>query len=349
MRNLVCPKCHQRVFFEQVQCNSCSQLLAFDEMEMAVRELDSARACSNRDLIGCNWSADGEDKFCHSCALTRTIPNLSSPKNLLLWNRVEQAKRRLVHDLYRLKLPLVSESGTRLCFDILSDQAGSGSIMTGHSAGLITLNIAEADDVEREARRVAFREPYRTLLGHFRHEVGHFYWELLVAETRLKGPFRLIFGDESRSYQDSLQQYHGRVDRSYDRNAYISEYASSHPWEDWAETFAHFLHIVSVLDSVAGLPLSLDFRLLETLQDPYLESDFNALLASWTPLAYSMNELNRSLGLGDVYPFQLSAVMSGKLHFVHMVVQGYRNRERVEARLDSQAPSSPLLRRNYKK
>jgi hypothetical protein len=338
MRNLNCPKCHQRVFFEQVQCNNCSQLLAFDVMQMTVREFDAATACANRDLIGCNWSTDGEKRYCPSCALTRTIPNLSSAKNLLLWNRVEQAKRRLVYDLYRLKLPLAAESGTRLCFDILSDEAGDGSIMTGHSAGLITLNVAEADDVEREARRVAFREPYRTLLGHFRHEVGHFYWELLVAETRLQGPFRLIFGDESNSYQQALREYHGRLDRSYNHNAYISEYASSHPWEDWAETFAHFLHIVSALDSVAGLPLSLDVRALETLQDPYLESDFNALLASWTPLAYSMNELNRSLGLSDAYPFQLSAVMSGKLHFAHMVVQSYRDREGVEARSGSQTP-----------
>src|SRR5262249_16709064 len=156
--------------------------------------------------------------------------------------------------------------GAQLTFDVLSEDAAEGPIVTGHSAGLIILNLAEADDVERESRRVAFREPYRTLLGHFRHEVGHFYWDLLVAETKLKAPFRLIFGDESRNYQDELRAYHDRVDRSYDHATFISEYASAHPWEDWAETFAHFLHIVSALDSIAGLPLSLDSRTLETLQ-----------------------------------------------------------------------------------
>jgi hypothetical protein len=159
-----------------------------------------------------------------------------------------------------------------------------------------------------------------------RHEVGHFYWDVLVAETRLKQPFRLIFGDESSNYQDALDAYHDRSDRSYDRAAFISEYGSAHPWEDWAETFAHFLHIVSALDSAADLPLSLEARVLETLQDPYLESDFSALLVSWTPLAHSLNELNRSLGLGDAYPFELSGAVSGKLHFVHMAIQGHRAR-----------------------
>ena len=244
---------------------------------------------------------------------------------------MEEAKRRLVYDLCRLKLPLTSGGGVRLAFDILSEDAQDGPILTGHSAGLITLNLAEADDVERESRRVALREPYRTLLGHFRHEVGHFYWELLVAETKLKSPFRLVFGDESLDYQDALWTYHNRADRSYDRAAFISEYASAHPWEDWAETFAHFLHIVSVLDSVAGLPLSLQSRALEALRDPYLESDFGALLASWMPLAYSLNELNRSLGRDDAYPFQLSDAVSGKLHFIHMAIQSHQHRIRLTA------------------
>jgi len=320
MRNLFCPKCSERIFFEQGRCARCSQRLAFDPLLLVTRRLEEVKPCSNRDLIGCNWSADEKSRYCCSCALTRTIPNLGSTKNRLLWSRVEEAKRRLVYDLCRLKLPLKSEAN-QLSFDILSDDPEEGPIMTGHSAGLITLNLAEADDLERETRRVAFREPYRTLLGHFRHEVGHFCWDLLVDETQLRGPFRLIFGNESQSYENALKAYHERTDRSYDRAAFISEYASSHPWEDWAETFAHFLHIVSVLDSVAGLPLSLESRALETLRDPYLESDFSALLASWTPLAYSLNELNRSLGLGDAYPFQLSSVAIGKLHFIHMAIQ----------------------------
>ena len=168
---------------------------------------------------------------------------------------------------------------------------------------------------------------YRTLLGHFRHEVGHFYWDVLVNDTRLQMPFRLIFGDERQDYGASMRGYHARTDRSYDRRAFISEYATSHPWEDWAETFAHFLHIVSTLDTASALPLTLDERSRRTLVDPYLEKDFEALLSSWSPVSYTMNELNRSMGLGDAYPFELSQAVRGKLHFVHMVILGFRDRE----------------------
>jgi hypothetical protein len=324
MKSLFCPRCSQRIFFEQLRCPHCSLTLAFDPVALHVRPLSELNACSNRDLIGCNWSADEEGHYCCSCALTRTIQNLGAIKNRLLWSRVEEAKRRLVYDLCRLTLPLSAKGDTKLCFDVLSEDAGEGPIMTGHSDGLITLNLAEADDVERESRRVAFHEPYRTQLGHFRHEVGHFYWDLLVSETKLKCPSTLIFGDECHSYEDALKDYHTRSDRSYDRTAFISQYASSHPWEDWAETFAHFLRIVSTLDSVAGLPLSLESRTIETLRDPYLETDFGALLASWTSLAYSLNELNRSLGLSDAYPFHLTSVVAGKLHFIHMAIHNYR-------------------------
>jgi hypothetical protein len=281
------------------------------------------RVCANRSLIGCNWVAQDDNCYCRSCSLTRTIPVIQQ-RNIALWRRAEQAKRRLLYDLARLRLPLGSQAGDRhIAFDILADE-GSEPVMTGHLRGLITLSLSEADDVEREARRMRFGEPYRTLLGHFRHEVGHFYWDLLVDETKLQRPFRLIFGDETTDYKESIERYHARGDRSYDPAAFISEYATSHPWEDWAETFAHFLHIVSTLDSASSLPLSLDRRLHQTLEDPYMEKDFEALLASWSPVAYTINELNRSMGLSDAYPFELSAAARGKLHFVHMAVLTFR-------------------------
>jgi len=284
------------------------------------------RSCGNRDIIGCNWCAEGSELYCGSCGLTQKIPNLGSPRNIMLWRRVEEAKRRLLYDLARLRLPLTSRNGSRLAFEILSDEIGP--ILTGHLSGLITLNLAEADDVERESRRISFREPYRTLLGHFRHEIGHFYWDLLVEGTTLQAPFKLIFGDETQDYQAAISAYYGRADRSYDRTGFISEYATSHPWEDWAETFAHFLHIVSTLDSLAGLPLSLNERARQTLTDPYLESDFEALLALWTPLSRSINELNRSLGMGAAYPFDVPPAVKGKLHLVHMAISAYREQHR---------------------
>lgn len=235
---------------------------------------------------------------------------------------MEEAKRRLLYDLGRLHLPLASRSGVRVAFNILSDE--DGPVLTGHLSGLITLNLAEADDVERESRRAAFREPYRTLLGHFRHEIGHFYWDLLVESTKLRAPFNLIFGDAAQDYQTALSSYYNRTQRIYDRQSFISEYATSHPWEDWAETFAHFLHIVSTLDTLASLPLALEERTKQVLKDPYLEIDFEALLASWQPVSRSINELNRSLGLSDAYPFELAPAVVGKLHLVHMAIGGFR-------------------------
>jgi hypothetical protein len=324
MRQLLCPHCRTATFFELEQCPTCDTPLAFDPKCLAFDELKSTVPCANRTLIGCNWSVDDGQGFCHSCRLTRTIPNLGSTRNVRLWKRVETAKRRLVYDLARLGLPLAVRSGQQISFDILSEETAGAPIMTGHLAGLITLSLAEADDAERESRRVAFREPYRTLLGHFRHEVGHFYWEVLVDGTSLQSAFRLIFGDESASYAAALKAYHARTDRSYDRDAFISEYATSHPWEDWAETFAHFLHIVATLDSAAALPLSLDARSRQTFENPYREADFEALLTSWTPVAYSINELNRSMGLNDAYPFELSPAVRGKLHFVHMAILNFR-------------------------
>ena len=324
MRQLHCPNCRSEALFELERCLNCEATFAFSLTHFRIDELQSVIPCANRTLIGCNWSVDDGYPFCQSCRLTRTIPNLGTNRNLLLWRRVETAKRRLVHDLCRLKLPLSIAAGPQISFDVLSDEIAQHPIMTGHLAGLITLNLAEADDVEREVRRAAFREPYRTLLGHFRHEVGHFYWEVLVDRTSLKNPSRLIFGDESQSYEQSLKDYHSRVDRVYDRGAFISEYASSHPWEDWAETFAHFLHIVSTLDSAASFPLSLDHRSRQTLEDPYLEADFEALLASWAQVSLAINELNRSMGLNDAYPFHLTKAIMGKLHFVHMAILRFR-------------------------
>ena len=335
MQQLHCPHCRERVFFEQGQCSNCGRRLVFAPEGLSFRTLEGAVPCANRTLIGCNWSAQGGAAYCLSCGLTRTIPNLGPPQNLLLWRRVEQAKRRLVYDLSRLKLPLADDGGARVSFDILSEEASEAPVMTGHLDGLITLGLSEADDAVREARRNAFREPYRTLLGHLRHEVGHFYWDVLVNDTNLQKPFRLIFGDERQSYEAMLQKYYARTDRSYDRQGFISEYATSHPWEDWAETFAHFLHIVSTLDTASSLPLSLDERARQTLVDPYLEKDFEALLSSWTPVSYTMNELNRSMGLGDAYPFELSRAVRGKLHFVHMVILNFQDRVSGRANADA--------------
>jgi hypothetical protein len=248
MRQLQCPRCRERLAFEQTQCRSCGARILFEAATIRFRLLDGAIPCANRTRIGCNWAADLDDIYCQSCHLTRTTPHRGMPNNLMLWRRVEQAKRRLVYDLQGLELPL-RESDRQLNFDLLSEEGSGSPVVTGHLNGVIALSLSEADDAERELRRSMFREPHRTLLGHFRHEIGHFYWDTLVSETKLHAPLRLIFGDERHCYESFLKAYYARTDYSYNRHAFISEYATSHPWEDWAETFAHFLHIVSTLET----------------------------------------------------------------------------------------------------
>lgn len=325
MREFQCPTCRAPVSFEHMICTACGQHLLFDPTTLTrMGPFTAEQACENREIIGCNWAIENNGRYCKSCSLTRTVPPLSIARNVILWRRVEEAKRRLVYDLARLRLPLTSLNGGSVAFDILSDD--EQPVLTGHLSGLITLNLQEADDVERETRRISFREPYRTLLGHFRHEIGHFYWDLLVKATTLESPFRLIFGDETQDYQAALVAYYNRGNELFDRRNFISEYATSHPWEDWAETFAHFLHVVSTLDSMASLPLILETRAQHTLSDPYLESDFDALLALWQPLSRSINQLNRTLGLGDAYPFELSQAVVGKLHLVHMAIAHFRDK-----------------------
>lgn len=324
MRDFKCPRCGQLLAFEITECNGCKQPLMFDPKNMAMVGVESALECVNRNIIACNWCAVATTPYCLSCSLTRVIPTTQNPHNVSRWKRVEEAKRRLIYDLRRLRLPIAFADGFRLVFEILSDE--HGPIMTGHESGLITLNLVEADDVQREIRRVSFREPYRTLLGHFRHEIGHFYWNALILEAGFQAPFRLVFGDETENYQAALAAYYARQDRSDDPASHISMYATSHPWEDWAETFAHFLHIVSTLESLAELPLLLDARALHTLDDPYLESDFDALMELWTPLALTINRLNRSLGLADAYPFDISPAVKGKLRLVHMAITSFRGR-----------------------
>ena len=296
--------------------------MAFDSGSLEMQVSEGGAACANRPLIACNWFAEDGGIYCQSCRLTRTIPNLGSQSNILLWSSVERAKRRLIYDLYRLQLPIEG-----LAFDILADEIAGHPITTGHLAGLITLSLAEADDVEREMRRAAFREPYRTLLGHFRHEIGHFYWDALIADSQLKGPFRVVFGNE-RSYGDSLSAYHARAGRLRDHEGFVSEYATAHPWEDWAETFAHFLHVVSTLDTAAAASIGVEAQSPGEQADPYLATDFDSLLMSWNSVAQTMNELNRSMGLGDAYPFRLSPAVKGKLHLVHMAVCNFRDRLR---------------------
>jgi hypothetical protein len=286
----------------------------------------------------CNWLvpvADPAD-MCRACRLNRTIPDLTDPAqpdNGYLWGLVELAKRRLVSSLILLGLPVASrmseDTQRGLMFDFLRSPLNGPHIMTGHNTGLITLNVDEADDAKREAVRKAMREPYRTLLGHFRHEVGHYYWDRLLAGTPWMDGFHALFGDETLDYKASLQ-------RNYDEGPpadwplhYVSAYASTHPWEDWAECWAHYLHMRDAIDTALSFGLSVDhfdleftpFTLDALYQPEHPEAEqFLTFLNHWTRLTTMLNEMSRSMGQPDFYPFILPTETVAKLHFIHLVV-----------------------------
>lgn len=285
----------------------------------------------------CNWMlrADDSAKLCPACRLNQTIPDLSQPGNRLRWQRCEMAKRRLVYSLIALGLPHASKAEDPergLAFAFLAgpeaDPAESSAVMTGHSRGLITVNIAEADSAERERRRVDMNECYRTLLGHLRHESGHYYWEQLVRPGAEIETFRKLFGDERADYDRALQNHYHKGPPADWQARYVSAYASAHPWEDWAESWAHYLHIIDTLETArqfslrvvtpagaAGVSIATPDGAASD-RPPSVE----AVVASWLPLTYAINSLNRSMGQPDLYPFVLSSVAIEKLGFVHEVI-----------------------------
>jgi hypothetical protein len=331
--------CGARTFFDNTVCLSCGRQLGFLADALALVSLDDNgdgawstasgdyRKCANYvDQGVCNWMVPSSSPtpFCQACDLNHVIPDLSQPDHRALWLEVERAKRRLVYTLDRLRLPLRSrreDPAGGLAFDIKASD-GNTRVLTGHEDGLVTLNLAEADPAERERMRVAMKERYRTLLGHFRHEVGHYYWDTLVRGTPALPRFREIFGDETVSYADALKAHYARKTPSPAPDSHISEYAASHPWEDFAETFAHYLHMEDTLDTAlacgfpSGLPPETDVAAV---------ADFEPLLAEWMNLTVALNALNRSMGTPDAYPFAITETVKQKLAFVHRLVVSARD------------------------
>ena len=335
MRSFRCV-CGNQVFFENTHCFACGRTLGFlpEHLEVSGLEPDGDawqargtrwKKCYNySDEYVCNWMvrADSDHTFCDACRLNRTIPNLGDAWNRLLWSRIEAAKRRLIYDLLRLGLPFASkvdDPASGLAFQFLADAQDSefanenadGRVMTGHANGVITINIAEADDVARERMRVSMNEGYRTLLGHFRHESGHYFWDRLIRDDPARlAAFREYFGDERADYQAALARHYDDGPPQGWQNEYISAYASSHPWEDWGESWAHFLQMSDALETAATIGLgSTDYE------------DFDGMVSAWLPLTIAINDLNRSMGLADAYPFALNGVTTEKLRFVDRVVR----------------------------
>jgi hypothetical protein len=347
MRTFHCDHCQQQLFFENFACVRCGRQLAYLQDLAKIGSLDAAgrdvwtsplpaaggrryRLCANytqHDV--CNWAlpADDPNALCRSCRLTRVIPDLTRPGAKEAWYKLEVAKRRMVYTLIELGLPLLNKAEDPqhgLAYEFLADpdDPAAPRPLTGHADGVITIHVAEADDAERERRRLALHEPYRTLLGHFRHEVGHYYWDRLIAGSPRLDAFRERFGDEREDYAAALERHYREGPPADWQQRFVTPYASAHAWEDWAETWAHYVHMVDTLETAATVGLSLQPRradepALETDPDRGLPATFDALIEAWFPVTFALNNLNRSLGLADGYPFVLSDLQLGKLHFVH--------------------------------
>ncbi len=351
-----CRHCGQRLYFENTRCERCGHRLGFLPDQAALAALEpfagawrpilagspvlagpdapARRFCENAGPDVCNWMlppGDAHGRFCAACRHNRTVPDLSRDGNLGRWRKLEDAKHRLVYTLLRLRLPLATrqdDPGFGLGFDFLEDLPGTPRVMTGQDDGIITLNIAEADDDVRETLRRKMGEPYRTLLGHFRHESGHYFWDRLVRDGGHLDRCRALFGDDRADYDDALRR-HYRDGAPPDWQARtISAYATAHPWEDFAETWAHYLHIVDTLDTARAF--AVDLRPREGAEpvdlDPYAAAAIEEIVAAWLPLVFAMNSLNRSMGQGDLYPFVLSAPVIAKLGFIHGLVQPFAER-----------------------
>lgn len=345
-------RCGTAIFFPNTQCLNCKSQLGFLAGALTLVALDPGpqvgtlradgienglyKFCGNRETPAmCNWMLDADDPLtlCIACRLNRTIPNLNNDEYARYWTSIERAKRRLVAQLLALGLPVkskVEEDPERgVMFDFLPSPPKGPAVMTGHANGLITLNIDEADDVKREKIKRDLHEPYRALLGHFRHEIGHYYWDVLVRDTKWLGPYRELFGDERASYADALKRNYEQGPPPDWANSYISSYATMHPWEDWAETWAHSLHMVDSLGTALGFGLNAEE--LETRITPFTAADlyapndpgaarFLTVLNSWIEMIMVLNEVARSLGHPDFYPFVMSKPVVAKLQLVHMIV-----------------------------
>ena len=351
MKLFTCTHCGQVLYFENSRCEKCQYPLGFEATRRQLLPLEAQPAsqtfclygepaglaytyCANHAHGACNWlvPSGNTTPFCMACALNRTIPDLSHPGYLTRWRELEGAKHRLVYSLLCLHLPVVSKTvypEQGLQFDFKADENPHERVLTGHANGLITINIAEADAIEREQAKQSMNEVYRTLLGHFRHEVGHYYWDRLIADAPPLAQYRQLFGDERANYAEALRKHYAQGPPPDWPQHYISAYASSHPWEDWAETWAHYLHILDTLQTAHAFGLRLDpldtapaQGLRAAMQDPYQLADFGQIMAMWLPLTFAMNSLNRSMGQPDPYPFIISPAVVEKLTFIHTVAGG---------------------------
>jgi hypothetical protein len=354
MRVFKCAQCGQLIYFDNTYCEQCGHPLGFDSETMELHTLVNTQSnqlfekynepgktvkyCANHAYAVCNWlvPSNSQSGYCLACSLNKIIPDLTLPENRGHWQLLEKAKHRLVYTLMRLNLPLRSkdqDAVTGLAFNFLANANYANRVLTGHEQGLITINIEEADDVARELARKNMGEPYRTLLGHFRHEIGHYYWDVLISRSNALFDFRNMFGDEQLLYDEALQNYYQFGPKQNWLQNHITPYASAHPWEDWAETWAHYMHMLDTLETAWTFGLDIDPKVPNAESvvkatmdvDPFTLENFTDIIHRWLPFTYAMNSINRSMGQRDLYPFVMSDQVIQKLQFIHKLIRGFRS------------------------
>jgi hypothetical protein len=343
MKIFRCDNCGHPLFFENRKCGNCGQVCGFRDSDRRMISFEieepimvspivggSYRYCKNKELDVCNWLVEegNPHQYCRACQLNRTIPDLSKSKNHEKWQQLEVAKHRLIYQLQKLGLTIKSKLSDTdgFCFDFVA-KLDNNHLMTGHANGVITILLKEADSVHREKTRKEMVEPYRSIIGHLRHEVGHYYWDrLILKDAELLTAYRGLFGDEQINYSTSLKRYYKSGAPSDWQNSHISKYASSHPWEDWAETWAHYLHVMDMVETAYFFGFNIspvgswDYMDAKVDFDPYTEPDFDAILKICVPLSFAVNSMNRSMGVPDVYPFVISPKVVEKMKFIHRLL-----------------------------
>lgn len=358
MKIFSCSCEHQaKLFFESVQCTACGRLTGFCPDRITVIGFEPGaepgswidpltqqlyRQCNNYSQQQvCNWMipADEQAELCRACRLNEVIPDLSLMHNLEYWHKLEIAKRHALYTVLELQLPLASkleDPVSGLTFRFMADHEpasefteplnGQPRVLTGHDSGVITINLAEADDVARTRTRIKLGESYRTLLGHMRHEIGHYYWYRLVEQNpQALATFHEIFGDETIDYETELHRHYDSGPPADWPQSFISAYASMHPWEDWAECWAHYMHMLDTLETAQALQLRLAGSAIPAVKLPMQAKKNSAgknpvYLNNWMSLSIALNALNRSMGMPDAYPFILNDTIQRKLECIHQII-----------------------------
>ncbi len=314
MKIFHCPRCEAVLFFDNLVC-TCGLAVSFSAPQ---QHFTSAhRFCANRETISCNWSCEPQAELCHSCQMTSVHPDLSVAGNAELWARAEAAKRHVLIGLMQWGWLTAGDTGPRPEFHMLAEATGSGSmdVTMGHAAGVVTINLAEADNAERVRRRETLGEPYRTVIGHFRHEIAHYLFDRLNGYTEFRDAFRAMFGDETRDYATALARHYENGSPPNWQETHVTAYASAHPHEDWAETSAHSMHLCDIVDSFLAAGLRKEgIPAIQT--PPHHPRDPADMIETALKLGVALNHVNRAVGQPDIYPFVNSAVAREKLIFV---------------------------------